>query len=790
MPALGKTFRVFVSSTFSDLAEERNALQQHVFPPLRELCWQNGCRFQAIDLRWGVREEAGLDQQTMKICLEEIERSQRISPRPNFIVLLGDRYGWRPLPPEIPVDEFKRVRGLVTDSEEGPLLDDWYRLDKNAVPPVYYLRPRTVPVAPGAGDDERRRAAQDEARTWGKVERRLHRILSVAAKQAGLPADSMFKYAASATEQEVEAGAMKAADAKAHVFGFFRSIKGLPRDKSAAGYIDLDDCDRQDEDAGTALAALKERLEDHLDKGTPVLEKNIHYYEAQWQDGTISKDHLSALCRDALGKLSAVILSQMAQMVSVDPVDKEKSDHAAFGKDRARSFIGREGPQRRISDYLAGQGTGPLAIFGAPGSGKSALMALAAAQAAEASTGAEVVSRFLGVTPFSTDVRSLLEGLCRQVSRAYGAEEASIPSEYKDLVDEFPKRLALAASPKPLFVFLDALDQLSDSHNGRNLLWLPAALPENVRLVVSTAPADCWDVLKRKTPESNQVELEPMTTADGVQILETWLRDAGRTLRDSQRAEVLGKFAKTGLPLYLKFAFEEARKWRSDSPVPVLEPEVTGIIRQLFARLSSEANHGGVFVSHGLAYLRAAKNGLTEDEMIDVLSRDEDVKEDFEKRLFFKPPEEKLPVVLWSRFSLDIAPYLNERSADGTRLMGFFHRQMGEVVDAEYLAGEAKARMHAGLAAYFAMQPLFAEKEGQKVANLRKLSELPFQQARGELWKDVYETLTDFDFLEAKCTYSGIISAPEGESGRKIYGGVYELIEDYQRTLAVFPADK
>ncbi|MCC6155365.1 MAG: DUF4062 domain-containing protein, partial [Candidatus Hydrogenedentes bacterium] len=30
------TFRVFVSSTFKDLRAERNALQQHVFPKLRE----------------------------------------------------------------------------------------------------------------------------------------------------------------------------------------------------------------------------------------------------------------------------------------------------------------------------------------------------------------------------------------------------------------------------------------------------------------------------------------------------------------------------------------------------------------------------------------------------------------------------------------------------------------------------------------------------------------------------------------------------------------------------------
>lgn len=43
MPQASKTFRIFVSSTFSDLKAERNALQKHVFPKLRELCAQHGC---------------------------------------------------------------------------------------------------------------------------------------------------------------------------------------------------------------------------------------------------------------------------------------------------------------------------------------------------------------------------------------------------------------------------------------------------------------------------------------------------------------------------------------------------------------------------------------------------------------------------------------------------------------------------------------------------------------------------------------------------------------------------
>src|SRR5438874_5554180 len=125
MPQQSRTFRIFVSSTFKDLKAERNALQAQVFPKLRELCQQRGCRFQAIDLRWGVREEATLDQQAMRICLEEIARCQRVTPRPNFVILLGDRYGWRPLPWEIPAGEFETLLRHVTAEEERGLHLPW-----------------------------------------------------------------------------------------------------------------------------------------------------------------------------------------------------------------------------------------------------------------------------------------------------------------------------------------------------------------------------------------------------------------------------------------------------------------------------------------------------------------------------------------------------------------------------------------------------------------------------------------------------------------------------------------
>src|SRR5260370_19655901 len=135
-----KTFRVFISSALNDLQAERNALQSLVFPRLRMLCQQHGARFQAIDLRWGVSEEASHEQNTMAICLDEIARCQRVSPRPNFLLLLGQRYAWRPAPVKIPGVLFHKILRTVgsaagTDHGKSRILLDRFYPNVGTVPP-------------------------------------------------------------------------------------------------------------------------------------------------------------------------------------------------------------------------------------------------------------------------------------------------------------------------------------------------------------------------------------------------------------------------------------------------------------------------------------------------------------------------------------------------------------------------------------------------------------------------------------------------------------------------------
>ena len=86
-----RQIRVFISSTFRDMMEERDHLVKFTFPQLRKLCESRGVVWGEVDLRWGVTDEQKAEGKVLPLCLEEIHRC-----RPYFIGLLGERYGHAP----------------------------------------------------------------------------------------------------------------------------------------------------------------------------------------------------------------------------------------------------------------------------------------------------------------------------------------------------------------------------------------------------------------------------------------------------------------------------------------------------------------------------------------------------------------------------------------------------------------------------------------------------------------------------------------------------------------------
>ena len=755
VPRSRLTFRLFVSSTFNDLKAERDALQTHVYPRLRELCRARGARFLAVDLRWGVSQEAGRAQNTMQICLNEIERCQQTTLKPNFLVLLGDRYGWRPLPPEIPADEFELIQGQVGDEPDQELLVRWYRRDENAVPPVYILQPR---------DSE---YAVDEH--WSQVENRLTVLLRWAVARLDLNQEQRLKYEASATHQEIARGALAIPDAPEHVLCFFREIAGLPEDRSAQAYTDFKD-DQPDLDARQCLKTLKNTLREKLGD-------HVYEYEARWlASGKPSLEHIERLCQDAYASLSGIVLAELDRQ-DQSVLNAELAAHASFAQERRTFFTGQVSTLAQIESYLAAPARHPLVIYGEGGSGKSSILAQAVSQAETSYPEAVLAYRFIGASEESVSGTALLQGLCKQFAQAYQDDKTPVPEVYKLLLPDFHLRLSQVSSTKPLLIFLDALDQLRMDDDARNLAWLPSALPEGVHIVVSTLPGDLLELLRNKLPQENLIDVPPLSLTDGEDLLDSWLADVKRTLQPDQREDILSRFRARGLPLYLRLAFEEARRWKSYSGLPAgmdeipgLSPDVDGILRDLFHRLGQESQHGTVLVGRSLGYLAAAKNGLTEDELLDILSADPEVMTDFRRRSPRSPSVDHLPAVVWSRLYFDLKAFLSESSADGTTTLGFFHRQFREAVIGQYLRQSDAQLYHRRLASYFGARTLTPQGE-QGPPDLRKLSELPVQQMEGQLWLDLADTLSDCAFMQAKTSAKGI----------------QPLLEDYWQALKLLP---
>lgn len=725
-----RTFRVFISSTFSDLKVERNALHEKVFPKLRDLCSQHGCRFQAIDLLWGVSEEAALDQQTMRICLEEIERCQKLSPRPNFIILLGDRYGWQPAPYEIPADEYEQITNFL-DPDEKAFLESWYCRDDNAVPPIYDLIPRE--------------GVYENFSAWAPVEFELLRNLRKGIENICLTNNKRLKYCSSATEQEIYKGALQIPHSKEHIFCFIRKTDGLPDDKTALDYIDLDEKGLKDKDAFARLEILKEKVRKELSG-------NVHEYNnCQWSGSGIKTIHIDQLCKDVLEELSCIIKQEMATIQQIDFLSHEISEHQAFAEERASHFTGRKDIQEKILSYINADVRSPMFIYGEGGSGKSSLVAHIYKRITSEKKNAAVFLRFISATPSSSNIFFLLESLYNQTAKFFGLEAANY-SSYRELVENFKDNFNLASGDRPIILFLDALDQLSEFENAKNLEWLPIKLPKNVKIIVTALePSECCVDLKNILSSEQIVKLGRMDDNEGEELLNLWLIESRRTLQKQQKEEILRKFKQCGLPLYLKFAFEKVRRWKSYSCAEISGANTQEIILEFLSNLSAESHHGEVIVKHALGYMSAGKNGLNEEEMLDLLSLDPEVKDAFRRRSPNSPITHRLPLVVWSRLYHDLRPYLTERNADQTRVMIFFHRQFGEVVRNKYLDAKTNMELHRRIAGYFEKQPYQYFSDIQYVPNYRKVSELPYQWSNAEIWNKLENTLTDFNFPMAKC---------------------------------------
>ena len=827
--------RVFVSSTFADLKHERDALQRDVFPVLERLCASRGFQFQAIDLRWGVPSEASLDHRTMRICFEELRRSQEISPQPNFLILLGNRYGWRPLPEEVSVGEFKTLHKAASELAATDVLCQWYVEDTNTLPePVYVFQSRTRDF--GDGRDYK------DAPEWKKVERVLWKIINCAyppellkdrfkdllASDAFLdpekPLPSIVKFQASATEQEIWRGTFGAANTKEHVLAFIREIDDVEKfatPTQIGAFIDVDVSGQRDQGATEALKQLKAMLENRLGENYSIDKGSVRFDQSKADapcDVTIA--HLDELKQSVQTKLTNIINRQMDEYWagtdrSLRTLELETLEHQRFGAERApeKSFVGRKDQLDSIAGYLQSDSRQPLVIHGASGCGKTALLARASQLAGPKW---KAIVRFLGVTPHSSDIRSLLASLCQEL-RQRNPRSDELSGDVHELIRELHAHFNSATTERPLVLFLDALDQLADADNGRALRWIPfGPLPDHMKLVVSCLSdrkpddpvGEPFAALKQRgLAEQNLINLDALSEDEArTLVFEHWLPEAKRRLNDDQRQRIQDRLKTDGCrrPLYLRILFEEARFWRFYDPTPALGENVADLLGALFERLEAPSNHGPT-VKCALGYIASARRGLTETEILEVLYKEgkyEDspfkiLLEEMSKKHKFPEKPPRIPIAIWSRLRFDLGFYLTEHAAPGGTVISFYHRNLFDAVRERFLHSVGQQQAHARLAEYFNAQDYWLEsleeQQGRaktlpptpRPANVRKVDELPWQvikiareahtspveKRRTRAFRQLETLFLDLEFLEAK-TEAGL---------------GFELVSDITESAKTFP---
>lgn len=710
-PAL---FRVFVSSTFQDFAVERAGLQQRVFPRLTDYCAERGARFEAVDLRWGIAPAAARDQRTVRICLEEIERCRRLSDGPAFLFLVGDRYGWQPLPAPVEAGTFQRLLGVMT-SDERREVERWYQRDNNEIPPAYHLLARTADM----DDDE-----------WTGIEDGLRAVLMGAARTAGLTDAEIDLLFASATHREIVAGALGDDEAAARAVGCVRRIDGAAVSESAA--------------ATAAHSRLNFRL--HQAFGS-----RLKTYRWSLGDEAAAQQGVTDLLSGIEADLRALIDFNLGARSTRDPATENAQTHLRFAAATAEGVVGRDTAVADIQAYaLRRKAEGPMILTGPGGIGKTAVMATGAARLADDDT-ASLLPRFIGATA-GNDLRETLTDLIRDLAENVGISPRNEAFEPDRVASVMTDLLAGLPADRPVVLMIDGYDQLMPADEALHLDWLPNPLPAHVRVILSMRTAS---VHALRLKQRLVLDLPPMAEVDAGMLLDRWLAADGRRLDGEQRAVLLESFRGHCLPLQLKLATAAVRELPSGEPVPPLAADVPGLVRTLIAGLSAESAHGPELAGKALALIAASRFGLSDGEIREMLGHDPEVMAAFRRRSVHHDWHQAgLPPIVWSRLRHDLGPYLIESRVEGDLLYRFFHLEFQTVAVDDLLAGDRKGTVHRQLATFFAEPAgyqLFLGARGGAPRALRAVMERPYQLRAAGDHAAHNDYLRDFDALMAKC---------------------------------------
>lgn len=783
IPAFIRQLDVYISSAMCDTTLETDLLDADVHPYLRDLAKYANFQYSATQM-----SNDDNDPRVFDAGLRSIETSAVVSRGVSFVTLLGNKYGCRSLPSLIPQDEMKVIEATVSK----PVMDiftKWYEMDTNFKPPQFVFR---VPVGKSlkdwGGSSKKGMFSKEKDGDCATVHAGLGEFVK---KLEGLNSKRAVLYKG-CLESEVQNGVIgiEKRNQLLQSFAFARNFKNAPTKETPllSKYFDVGSTKVTEE--------LREKVMQRF--YSMHLEHRYKEYQVDWDEktGLNPLKHKMYLRKFSnyycdLVAESLVVAAKRVAKLSSDPLMEEVAFHNNFAVSQSQDFIGRETELQKIANYVRVSSRQPLIVYGSSGSGKTALLAQAAAACSKKQEHFMMI-RFCGKSTSSATAAELMRSICLHLGSIYGQSNANVPFNYNSIKTVFKDRLALPSAYCPLVIFVDSLDQLSDEDQGRQLKWLPKKLPKNVRLILSVYSEEKADVskpemapfrvLQNRFPLSDLnsdnvwVKVEPVDVKESEKVINEWLQRKQRTLTVQQRQVLVNAFQSNSsarLPLYLKVVFDLCCTWKSSDVVKEIPTDAKNIVEFAFKRL--EAKHGKITAA-ALSYITCAKFGLSRNEIEDLLSLDDDVLEGY----FGKeaPAVRRIPSFAWVALKEDLAGFIVETRAQGITVYSWLHRQFQEVVwDTYYKSEEQRKQKFRLVAEYFSGKyakgkqvngkgPLIDRKVnsqelyeliGDKYRfNERRLAELPHLLMHSANWDELVNTLSSFEFITAKCVVSSV----------------------------------
>ncbi|KAF1617281.1 NACHT and WD repeat domain-containing protein 2, partial [Eudyptes chrysolophus] len=713
-----------------DTIAERSALREHVYPKLREFCRENyGLEFQVIDLYWGVEADEWDSPELQKTRMKLLEDCLKSSAGPCFVGLLGEKYGNIRIPGEVESAEFEMILDAAVEAKlETRILEEWYCRDENAVPPAYYLRPKSEMLKNYQNTMESSSNSMNE-NNWQDISEEIKKIFKTAVKllyEKGKMKHSQAKrYLSSAIEDELDfaLGKQTPAFLKKCVC-YIRKIANIER------FVKIPEMGKYMDVVHTAGKFLRdpeahEKLIKLRDEFIPtiVASSNLRVYTSVTHcdmklgySQEVENHYIEGLGKQFYEDMIDIIQATVQQKfdTETDLLYDEVLQHSSLCKTYSTFYEYRCEALNIVHKYVLPSKIGhinPLIIYGGPCTGKTLLLAEVAKKSyswLQEEMGPDsdpvVVIRFLGSTETSTDLKNILQSICEQLAVNYRCLVQSYPKKIHDLRDLFINLLNESSFHRPLVIIFDALEQLTDSDDGRKLWWLPIHLPRSVRIILSTLPNKHGILQKLRClihEEDNYIELTARDRKMCSQVLKHQLLRVKRKVTSGQQIYVNEAFSKCTLPMFVNLTFREVRNWRSHKDVDESSLCVTvhESIEQLFWSLENKC--GSRLLSRALGYITMSKSGLSEMELEDILALDNSVMYELNESVRESNPL-RIPYIYIARLKEGLQGYLIERQVKNVTLLLWANRHLQLIAQKLYLHNEEDLHeMHTVMADYF-----------------------------------------------------------------------------------------